>query len=173
MTVELECGCCYRSVSFDNPEPGAPLFCPICKAPIPAVAVEAPSHGTLPAALAPDGLPWWVSGEPASSTEMVLSKSQLIPPPAPPIQPAATTPRRLDLSFVALAFGVLAFAVLWFRALLVPGIVLGTLGLLLAGLMLGQRLAERRGCSAFPLAVSIVNLQAIVLAASQVLAAQR
>ncbi len=68
------------------------------------------------------------------------------------------------LAVAALVLGAIAFATLWFPILLTTGLVLGSLGLLFAGLLLGQCLAQRRGGSVFLLAVSIVNLQAVVLA---------
>jgi HEAT repeat protein len=207
--IERECSRCFQTVSFDNPESGAPLFCPICKEPI---AAAAPSETTPETAL------WWVAGtpppasapmpaQPPSDAVVALEKPPIpeaelpresplvsdkpavkaptvpdldvtrpspvskrvspkpVPAPAPlRSAPAAAPPLGPGLSAAALVLGVVAFAVLWFPALLTTGLVLGSLGLMLAGLILGQILAQRRGGGGFVLAASLVNLQALVLA---------
>ncbi len=82
MAIELQCGRCLRSVSFDRVEPDAPLFCPICKAPIPVK----PAKVTEIAPPASDEVPWWVSGPsvPASELTPINPKSDAFLVFAPP-----------------------------------------------------------------------------------------
>lgn len=194
MAIELQCGRCLRSVSFDRVEPDATLFCPICKAPIPVK----PAKVTEIAPPASDNVPWWVSGPsvPASELTPINPKSDAFLVFAPPSAsdwptvvdgPAlsdATVPneilprsaeerqptrprsaaRKRGRSAVSLVPGVLAFAVVWSPALVYLGLMLAVFGLLFSGVLLGQALARGRRGADFLLAALLVNLQALILA---------
>jgi hypothetical protein len=173
--IELQCGRCYQTVSFDNPTPGAPLFCPICKEPMTAAP---PSETALEAAL------WWVTSDPLPPSapppvesaallartsaevptvaDLEVSQSGTASKPPPPLRPAPALGS--GLAVAALVLGVIAFAILWLPVLRIAGLVLGSLGVVLAGLVLGQTLAQRQGGAGFVLAAALVNLQALVLA---------
>ncbi len=72
--VERQCSRCCQIVSFSDPEPGTPLFCPICKEPIHAVGDNA---APLPSESNPEAATWWLSGSPAPSSAARAVKAAL------------------------------------------------------------------------------------------------
>lgn len=190
MAVELQCSRCYQTVSFDRVDAGVPLYCPVCKELIPAATLAA----AVPAPSGPDAAWWVSDAPPsAAPTKTPPEGVRLREQPGPPAEatvpemtvtmevaernsakgkpvlaPAAALPNvppsiGPGMSAATLVLGVVAFALAWFPSLLAASLVLSGLGVLLAGTMLGPALAARRGV-AFPLAVAVVNLQALVLA---------
>jgi hypothetical protein len=94
VAIELQCGRCLRSVSFDRVEPDKPLFCPVCKEPFPVK----PSKVTEIAPLASESVPWWVSGPsvPAGELTAINPKSDAFLVFAPPRPSASDGPTVVD-----------------------------------------------------------------------------
>jgi hypothetical protein len=103
LAIELQCDRCCRSVSFDRVEPGATLFCPVCKEPIQA----RPAKVTEIAPGQSDSEPWWVGGAsvPASELTPINPKSDAFlvfaqPPPATNDWPTVVDGPALDSATV-------------------------------------------------------------------------
>jgi HEAT repeat protein len=104
VTVQLRCGRCEQTVSFEELSPDVVLFCPRCKEPLAAATKDSAA-------------PWWIANgappehKPTANTVVetkTISKSEAV---SPPIRQAGKFDRRF-LS-IALIFGAIGFALAW------------------------------------------------------------
>ncbi len=151
MAVQMRCGRCDRSVSFEQIASDEPLFCPRCKGPLAA----APKH---------EAAPWWIHS--GSQTTKIDPVDAVVPRPPEGVEPFFRSGMADSrLAIISVALGGIGFGMAWLPQLGLQYAALGMsgLGLSIALAILGRMLLRRRAGCGLLLAAAFVNGQALAV----------